>query len=177
MYPLQNTYKCYRFSPSQLASYLRLNPDPSLTYPDKTQRRLRYFNTEDLNSNVFTEQDTTYFVCVNKTSKLLLGIAKLQNSPYKGEESITWLNYVSVDLNHRKKGIATNLMSLAANYLIKHNRTLLPSSYTLHGELYLKPVLEKLRTIKPKFKCLPAKLGYEYCASDLSELKEIYQCP
>jgi len=163
-------YAFVQFSSAELAAFLAKHPDRSLFYKED-KKRIRYFNSDDLYGMFAGTTSVNFFAAILPTTKQIAGLAKLQDSPHKGQEHITWLNYVSVDKQHRNKGIATELFNLAGRHLIANDRTLKESGYTLFGSNFLQPLIARFKEANPALKSIEGSPNHAPCATDLEELE------
>lgn len=100
--------------------------------------KLHYYRHPSWAAN---KADYTYLMCTvstfseehDQTMQRVVGLIELERSPYKGQEHIVWLKYVTVDPQYQGQGIATRLIQMLARHMAKTGDTLQRSYSTEEG--------------------------------------------
>lgn len=77
----------------------------------------------------------------------VVGDVGLQNNPY--DDSEIWFKHVSVDSEHRNKGVATALIAKSVDYVLSQKKHLGLSSFSDEGELYIKKIFRQIHEDHP----------------------------
>ena len=89
----------------------------------------------DLNEVISFDKSVVLFPVI-KVNDLVVGVAKLEHSPY--EENLAWVQFVAVDPQYQGRGYASKLIEKIFQYADENNLTLQISKYGKSGEGELK---------------------------------------
>lgn len=101
--------------------------------------RIRYFHSEYMS-------DQLHLIAV-APDDLVVGVAALQQNP--SDEGELWLQYVSVDPDHRGKGLGRKLFAEAIAHAHEQGRSVELSRFEDDGLLYLSRVTQDLQLEYP----------------------------
>ena len=84
----------------------------------------RIFGKQNLKNCVFP---------VVKKGDLIVGLAEVEKSPYKGQENVVWVKFISIDPKYQGRGYASKLLDSIFRYAKDNNLVLEISVYSLEG--------------------------------------------
>lgn len=88
------------------------------------------------------DHEEFYIIALNK--RKIIGVTTLKMSPFASQPSTVWVMGVSTDEKYRNQGIAAMMIEETFSYADKNDLTVLLSSYTQDGEMYLPAVISRV---------------------------------
>lgn len=86
-----------------------------------------------------------YLVTFDEETKEPVGLIQLNVNPY--EDNCYWVIFCSVKPSYRNMGVASNMLKYLFKYARQEKFNLEGSSYTKMGERFVKPVIDKLKSL------------------------------
>ena len=130
-------------SREQLLQLLEKHPDTSLSRMPGS--RIRYLQLEDVYSNhpFGLDKDCVpyYHVILDDRRRRLLGCAAMQTNPYN--KSMVWCQSVSVDPEHRNRGMGRALVGAMLAKAASDRQLLELSRLSYFGRKFLLPLVEQ----------------------------------
>jgi hypothetical protein len=130
------TYETF-YEPIYSCVCLNNNDMNELSRNDKTlEKRIRFFNYDDY----MYSNDPLYFVLFG--DEKIIGICKIDI--FKHEKADYTISYFSIDRKHRNNKLTKLIIETLFIWLKNNNKSLSSSSWTVPGNLKLRPLLNKM---------------------------------